>query len=105
MTTTRELIKGPPKPPPHNPSPRSYTQAPPSKDEITIRKKNEKPIPGTPPPLYLTTLLIYNQPVREFASDAAPQPFLDPTIIQRRMEAEKQWKIEQEKKASSSRGT
>jgi hypothetical protein len=43
--------------------------------------------------------------VVEFSSQAVPQPFLDPSIIQRRIQADKQWKLEQEKIAKQERGT
>jgi hypothetical protein len=36
-------------------------------------------------------------PVVEFSSQAVPQPFLDPSVIQRRIQIEKQRKAEEEK--------
>lgn len=39
--------------------------------------------------------------VVEFNSRAVEQPFLDPSIMQKRIEAEKQWKAEQEKSSKA----
>jgi len=69
----------------------SSSEPPASKDDIQIRKKGKE------------------VGVIEFSSSAVPQPFLDPSIIELQMQAEKQWKVEAAKKketnaASSSGG-
>jgi hypothetical protein len=46
----------------------------------------------------------YHTIVREFSSRAVSQPFLDPTIIQQRIQADKQWKIEQKRKLKQGDG-
>jgi len=58
----------------------SYTQAPTSKDEVTIRRAGEKKVP-----------------VVEVPHEAFPQPFLNPSIIQERIEADKRWKTAQQR--------
>ncbi|KAF8865192.1 hypothetical protein BDZ45DRAFT_736300 [Acephala macrosclerotiorum] len=80
-TPKRPLVKGPLQPPQPQPNSQSYTQKPASKNEVLITKGKERSIP-----------------VIEFNSRAVPQPFLDPSIIQQRIQAEKQWKAEQERK-------
>ncbi|KAG0651860.1 hypothetical protein D0Z07_0808 [Hyphodiscus hymeniophilus] len=82
MESNRELIKGPLRPPPRETNALSYTQAPASKDMISVRNGKEKAIKVT-----------------EFSSRAVPQPFLDPSIVQRRLQADKQWNIDQARKS------
>lgn len=41
----------------------------------------------------------------EFNSRAVPQPFLDPTMLQKRIQAEKEWNLEQEKKKRKAEGS
>jgi hypothetical protein len=45
-------------------------------------------------------LVVDNLSVVEFPSQAVPQPFLDPSIIQRRIQLDKQRKAEAEKAKS-----
>ncbi|PMD61469.1 uncharacterized protein K444DRAFT_371198 [Hyaloscypha bicolor E] len=86
MAPKRELLKGPVCLPEPQLRATSYTQKPASKDEVSVRTGKEPDIP-----------------VIEF-SFQTPKPFLDPSIIQRRVQAEKQWKAEQEKKQKSEAG-
>jgi hypothetical protein len=46
MESKRELIKGSVRPPEQKKRALSYTQAPASKDEVSVRRNNEKDIPG-----------------------------------------------------------
>jgi hypothetical protein len=46
MELKRELIKGPLRPPERKTKAQSYTQAPASKDEISVRDSKEKRIKG-----------------------------------------------------------
>ncbi|KAH6669257.1 hypothetical protein B0J14DRAFT_657353 [Halenospora varia] len=80
----RKLIKGPLRPPKPQSNAVSQTQKRASKDEVSIRKRDDKDIP-----------------VKEFTSQMTPQPFLDPSILQLRIQGQKQWKIDQEKKAQA----
>ncbi|KAG9235586.1 hypothetical protein BJ875DRAFT_266712 [Amylocarpus encephaloides] len=77
-----KLKKGSPRPPQPQPGPRSYTQGRASKAEVTIKRGNEKGNPIT---------------ATEFSSQIVPQPFLDPSIMERRIAAEKQWAADKEK--------
>jgi len=86
MAPRRELIKGPLRPPQPQPRNQSYTQKPASKDEVSVRTGKEKEIP-----------------VVEFSSQI-PMPFLDPSIIQRRIQVDKHWKAEQVKKSKQEGG-
>ncbi|THV44100.1 hypothetical protein BGAL_0734g00040 [Botrytis galanthina] len=74
----RPLLKGPPRPPRSNPSALSYTEPPRLRKEI-IRAKNDSPR------------------VVEFNGSAIPQPFLDPSIMQKKAQLEREQKLEQEK--------
>jgi hypothetical protein len=57
----------------------------------------DKTIPGTIQPVSCVLyLMLIEKSVVEFSSRAIPQPFLDPSVIQRRIQAEAQWKREQE---------
>ena len=95
-----ELLKGPIRPPHHRPSSLSYTQEPAAKNEYTIRiGKGKEVAPGKTEVRPFTNIYAYSLVVAEFSSAAVPQPFLDPSIIQRRIQAEKQWKAEQERKS------
>ncbi|KAH8679967.1 hypothetical protein BGZ60DRAFT_370004 [Tricladium varicosporioides] len=80
----RKLIKGPLRPPKPQPNAMSQTQKRASKDEISIRKRDDKGIL-----------------VKEFTSQMTPQPFLDPSILQLRIQAQKQWESDREKKAQT----
>lgn len=94
----RDLIKGPLRPPKWDPSNRSYTQLPASKDEVSIRAPGEqKEITGSND-FFVIHITCLRYIVREFSSTALPQPFLDPSIIQRRIEANKKWQAEQDRK-------
>ncbi|KAE8450718.1 hypothetical protein EG329_006063 [Mollisiaceae sp. DMI_Dod_QoI] len=77
----RPLVKGPLLPPQSQSHSLSYTQKPASKNEVLVAKGKKKIVP-----------------VAEFNSRAVPQPFLDPSIIQKRIQAEKQWKEGQERR-------
>ncbi|ATZ49945.1 hypothetical protein BCIN_05g03400 [Botrytis cinerea B05.10] len=76
--TKRPLLKGPPRPPRSNPSALSYTEPPRLRDEI-IRTKSD------------------GVRVVEFNGSAIPQPFLDPSIMQKNAQLEREWKLEQER--------
>ncbi|PMD20896.1 hypothetical protein NA56DRAFT_704133 [Hyaloscypha hepaticicola] len=80
MAPKKELLKGPLRPPEAQLRPTSYTQKPASKNEVSVRTGKEAKISVT-----------------EF-SFQTPKPFLDPSILQRRIQAGNQWKAEQEKK-------
>ncbi|PSS08697.1 hypothetical protein M430DRAFT_22927 [Amorphotheca resinae ATCC 22711] len=77
----RELIQGPLRPPRPTPLSLSYSQPPASKSEVSVRNKEA------------------SVPVVEFSSRAVPQPFLDPSIIQRRIQAAKQQEIDHERRS------
>jgi len=100
MTSTpkRDLIKGPLRAPPLNSWNPSRTQAPASKDDIAVRRGKEKEIPGQTSIGSQEDSLLTSSIVREFSSRGVPQPFLDPSIMQRRIQIEKLWTAEQEKK-------
>ncbi|CZR55396.1 uncharacterized protein PAC_05283 [Phialocephala subalpina] len=83
-TPKRPLVKGPLQPPQPQLNSKSYTQKPASKEEVFTTSGKEKSIS-----------------VVEFNSRAVEQPFLDPSIMQKRIEAEKQWKAEQEKSSKA----
>ncbi|KAF7938700.1 uncharacterized protein EAE98_001038 [Botrytis deweyae] len=74
----RPLLKGPPRPPRSNPLALSYTEPPRLKNEVT-RTKND------------------SIRVVEFNGSAIPQPFLDPSIMQKKAQLERERKLEQEK--------
>ncbi|KAK6612311.1 hypothetical protein H4I96_01524 [Botrytis cinerea] len=76
--TKRPLLKGPPRPPRSNPSALSYTEPPRLRDEI-IRTKSD------------------GVRVVEFNGSAIPQPFLDPSIMQKNAQLGREWKLEQER--------
>ncbi|KAM0163334.1 hypothetical protein ACHAPG_001258 [Botrytis cinerea] len=76
--TKRPLLKGPPRPPRSNPSALSYAEPPRLRDEI-IRTKSD------------------GVRVVEFNGSAIPQPFLDPSITQKKAQLEREWKLEQER--------
>jgi hypothetical protein len=97
MESKRDLIKG--FQPPRKANSLSYTEAPISKDEVTVRQKNEKDIPGKSRVLLSDLYLVVDiSSAIEFSSRGCPQPFLDPSIMQRRIQAENQRKLEQERK-------
>ncbi|KAH8596757.1 hypothetical protein B0O99DRAFT_509490 [Bisporella sp. PMI_857] len=85
MTThklARELFRGTLRPPSQRPFKQSYTQEPASKNEISVmRPGGEKGVT-----------------IVEFSSRAVPMPFLDPCIMQQRIQADKQWEADQGKK-------
>ncbi|KUJ24507.1 uncharacterized protein LY89DRAFT_23953 [Mollisia scopiformis] len=81
----RPLVKGPLQPPQSQSKSTSYAQRPTSKNEVFITSGKEQPTP-----------------VIEFNSQATPQPFLDLTIIPKRIQAEKQHRAEQDKKTQAS---
>ncbi|TGO53969.1 hypothetical protein BOTNAR_0281g00130 [Botryotinia narcissicola] len=72
------LIKGPPRPPRSNPSALSYTEPPRLRNKI-IRTKAD------------------SGRVVEFNGSAIPQPFLDPSIMQKKAQLERERRLEQEK--------
>ncbi|TGO48697.1 hypothetical protein BCON_0232g00050 [Botryotinia convoluta] len=74
----RPLLKGPPRLPRSNPSALSYTEPPRLRNEI-IRTKSD------------------SVRVMEFNGFAIPQPFLDPSIMQKKVQLERERKLEQEK--------
>ncbi|KAM3067550.1 hypothetical protein ACMFMG_000134 [Clarireedia jacksonii] len=82
----RPLLKGSLHPPKVHTSNLSYTQPPTSRDDLSIGAQGK------------------NVKVVEFSSSAIPQPFLDPSIFQKRVQMEKEWRLRQEKKAQASRG-
>ena len=102
MAPKRELIKGPLRLPEPQLRATSYTQKPASKDEVSVRTGKEPQIPGMYVRFYVRTLA-HSALVIEF-SFQTPKPFLDPSIIQRRIQADKQWKTEQEKKRKQDAG-
>ncbi|TGO16366.1 hypothetical protein BTUL_0029g00570 [Botrytis tulipae] len=69
------LIKGPPRPPRSNPSALSYTEPPRLRNEI-IRTKTD------------------SVRIVEFNGSAIPQPFLDPSIMQKKAQLERERKLE-----------
>ncbi|PQE29908.1 hypothetical protein CJF32_00000571 [Rutstroemia sp. NJR-2017a WRK4] len=83
--TKRPLLKGSLRPPKVNPSNLSYTQPPASRDELSIGAQGK------------------NVKVVEFNSSAIPQPFLDPSIVQKRAQMDREWQLRQEKTARASR--
>ena len=102
MPPKRQLFKGRlrrSEPPLQSPS---YTQKPASKDEVSVRTGKKPEIPGKCTCAYVCILSHYNT-VIEF-SFQTPKPFLDPSIIGQRIQMEKQWAAQQEKKAHSEAG-
>ncbi|KAI9648797.1 hypothetical protein NHQ30_003437 [Ciborinia camelliae] len=77
----RPLIKGSPRPPLSNPSATalSYTQPTRSRNEVSVGTRGG------------------DIKVVEFNGSAYPQPFLDPSIMQKRLQVEREWKAEQER--------
>ncbi|KAJ8066411.1 hypothetical protein OCU04_005472 [Sclerotinia nivalis] len=73
------LIKGPPHPPRSNPLTLSYTQPARSRNEVSVRARGD------------------SIQVVEFNGFATPQPFLDPSIMQKRAQLEREWKVNQER--------
>ncbi|KAK6949432.1 hypothetical protein Daesc_009511 [Daldinia eschscholtzii] len=65
----RELVKGKLQPPSKPPSTKSYTVTSASINEVIVRKPSERKV---------------NQDPVEISSAATAQPFLDPTILERR---------------------
>lgn len=101
MASQRERIKkGPIRPPPRQATQSSYTQPPASKEDLLggDTSKIQKVCPG------MSTQIEYIQAfqlifaVVEFSSRAVPQPFLDPSILQRRFQENQQWNLAQERK-------
>lgn len=80
----RELFKGTLRPPKRQSSSESYTQKPASQEEVSLVKRGKDD----------GVIAV------EFDSRAIPQPFLDPSVIQQRLQAEKQWAVDQKKKYS-----
>ncbi|RDL33231.1 uncharacterized protein BP5553_08670 [Venustampulla echinocandica] len=81
----RELLKKTPlRPPQLHRTTSAYTQPRASADEVSVGKGKEN---GKGKQL----------PVVEFTSQEPPQPFLDPSIIQRRIQYAKQYEIDQRK--------
>jgi hypothetical protein len=93
MAPRHELIKGPLRPPKPDLLKVSYTQPPASKDEVSVKVWNKGKIPGE-------SEFANNLSAVEFPSQAVPQPFLDPSIIQRRIQLDKQRKAEAERAKS-----
>ncbi|TVY67516.1 hypothetical protein LSUE1_G007884 [Lachnellula suecica] len=79
------LPKGPLRAPPSQPTKLSYTQAPASKDEVTIRKGTARK--------------------EAVAIEGVPQPFLNPSIIQQRIQTEQQWQIAQDRARTQEAGS
>ena len=96
-------MKGPLRPPEPQLRSTSYTQKPASKDEVSVRTGREPDIPGKSCSSHACILPTYSSRVVEF-SFQTPKPFLDPSIIQRRVQAEKEWKANQEKKRKQEAG-
>ena len=96
MAPKKELLKGPLRPPEAQLRPTSYTQKPASKNEVSVRTGKEAEISGRRRHSHVC-ILSYSAAVTEF-SFQTPKPFLDPSILQRRIQAGTQWKAEQEKK-------
>lgn len=92
MAARRELFKGPIRPLKPQPTKLSYTQAPASKGEIWVKRGKLKEVPGKIISLDQFTRLITIL-VTEFSSQAFRAPFLDPSVVQKRLQAEKQPKI------------
>ncbi|CAD6441882.1 c92fb853-3db9-454d-8703-68e1ef7e0024 [Sclerotinia trifoliorum] len=74
----RPLIKGPPRPPRSNPLTLSYSQPARSRNEVSVCARGD------------------SIKVVEFNGLATPQPFLDPSIMQKRAQLEREWKVNQE---------
>ncbi|OTA99399.1 hypothetical protein M426DRAFT_325157 [Hypoxylon sp. CI-4A] len=66
---SRELIKGKLRPPSKSTSAKSYTVAPASINEVTVRQASER--------------TAIRDPI-EISSAATPQPFVDPAVLDRR---------------------
>ncbi|TEY39046.1 hypothetical protein BOTCAL_0470g00040 [Botryotinia calthae] len=76
--TKRPLLKGPPRPPRSNPLALSHAEPPRFRNEIMRTKSG-------------------GVRVVEFNGSAIPQPFLDPSIMQKKAQLEREWKLEQER--------
>ncbi|KAG4034817.1 hypothetical protein MFRU_002g01680 [Monilinia fructicola] len=75
----RSLLKGPLRPPRSNPSTLSYTEPLKSRNEVSVHARG------------------VDIKAVEFKGSAVPQPFLDPSIMQKRAQTEIELKEDQEK--------
>ncbi|KAF7856944.1 hypothetical protein EAF04_009704 [Stromatinia cepivora] len=75
----RPLVKGPPRPPQSNPLTMSYNQPARLRSEVSICARGD------------------SIKVVEFNGFATPQPFLDPSIMQKRAQLEREWKVNEER--------
>ena len=89
-------MKGSLKAPSVKPLNTSYTQRPTSKDEISVRQGKDKGITGDWNFVAGRDIMLIVL-VHEFSSQAVPQPFLNPNILQQRIQVENQSKMDQEK--------
>ena len=92
----RKLLKGSLKAPSVKPLNTSYTQLPTSKDEISVRQGKDKGIIGDCNFIAGTDIMLIVL-VHEFSSQAVPQPFLNPNILQQRVQVENQSQMDREK--------
>ncbi|APA09761.1 predicted protein [Sclerotinia sclerotiorum 1980 UF-70] len=75
----RPLIKGPPCPPRSNPLTLSYSQPARPRNEVSVCARGD------------------SIKVVEFNGFATPQPFLNPSIMQKKAQLEREWKVNQER--------
>lgn len=78
----RSLFKGQLLPPKREPWSQSYTVNPISKDHIGVKSRRNDKVS-----------------VIEFSSGAVPMPFLDPAVLSRRIQEEKEWKEKQDRES------
>lgn len=102
MAPKRKLLRGLLRPPQPQLRTSSYTQKPASKNEVSVRTEKEPDIPGKCIHLHVCVLTNSSR-VIEFSFQPS-KPFLDPSIVERRIQAEKQWKVAQDKKRKEEPG-
>lgn len=85
--SSRELVKGHLQFPTPTPFPKSYTQPPPSSKEVAIKRlhKQKEVVKGLCDFCMIHVYFLLILSVVEFSSRDIPQPFLDPSIIKRRV--------------------
>ena len=94
----RSLYKGQLLPPKREAWSQSYTVNPTSKDHIEVKSRRNDKVSGRSWSDSRVELLMSGT-VIEFSSGAVPMPFLDPAILSRRVQEEKEWKEKQERES------
>jgi len=95
----RSLFKGQLLPPKREPWSQSYTVNPISKDHIGVKSRRNDKVSGRSWSDDTRVELLISGTVIEFSSGAVPMPFLDPAVLSRRIQEEKEWKEKQDRES------